>query len=114
MTYRLKPLLLKQLCDDIAVIPDDQIPPCDQRERNKRQIAGIDSALNNGGRISEKLALELRDDLVTAFEASSGKYRRKYWSQLARFDEQTGNRVGNENGRYGGIWTAAMAATSGR
>jgi hypothetical protein len=101
MTYRVRPLLLKQLRDDIAANPITFTP---WQDKNKRQVAEIDSALDDGGRISAELARELRDDLVKAWEASSGKYRRKYWSQLKRFDEQTGNRVGNDDGKHGAIW----------
>jgi len=99
--YKLRPLLLRQLRKDIAANPIKVAP---WRERNERQIAEIDMALGNGGRISVELAEELREGLVKAWEASRGDYRRKYWSQLERFDEQTGNRVGNEDGEYGPVW----------
>jgi nitric oxide synthase oxygenase domain/subunit len=101
MTYKLRPLLLRQLRDDIAKMPSFPSP---WHERGQNQIKEIDKALEDGGHISAELANELRHDLVMAWEGSSGDYRRKYWSQLKRFDEQTGNRVGNEDGNNGPVW----------
>jgi len=100
---RLPRLLLRQLRTDIALahkvikeIHAQQPIFHFSLERFGAQIKEIDKALANGGCITMRLAEELRDDLVKAWEGSAGEFRRKYWRQLSRFDRWTGNRVDNE------------------